>query len=121
MQPTMTVSVPARRTTWVLVTVQVVVAAAYFYGVVAYLTTDAAYFPEQAPPAWAVPAVLATLFGPLVALLCLLAAVPLVLRRGYRAGNPGSRVLVAATVAGTVTLLTMASPLGWAIFDWYVS
>ena len=82
MQPPVTVSVPARRITWVLVTVQVVVAAAYFYGVVAYLTTDAAYIPEQAPPGWAVPA---TLFGPLV------------------------------------SLLTMASPLGWAIFDWYVS
>ncbi|MEU4626580.1 hypothetical protein AB0G04_42185 [Actinoplanes sp. NPDC023801] len=119
MQPTVTV--PARRLTWVLVVSQVVVAASYFYGVVAFATTDATSFPEQAPPAWAVPAVLATLFGPLSGLIGVVGGLVLLRSGEYRAGNEYWRLLAGATTAGALMLVTMLSPYGWEVFDWYVS
>ena len=121
MQPAGTALVPARRSTWVLVAVQAIVVTAYAYGVVAYLATDAPFFPEQAPPAWAVPAVLATAFGLLVAVPCVVVALPLLTSAGYRAGNRWWWLLTAATAASILMLLTMVTPPGWELFDWYVS
>ncbi|GIE30913.1 hypothetical protein Ait01nite_039580 [Actinoplanes italicus] len=115
------VTVPARRLTWFLVVLQTVVAAAYFYGVVAFAATEAESFPEHAPPAWAIPAVLATLFGPVLGLIGVVGG--LVLLRGgeYRAGNDHWRLLAAATTVCALMLVTMLSPYGWKVFDWYVS
>ncbi|MEU4692354.1 hypothetical protein [Actinoplanes sp. NPDC023714] len=112
---------PAPIRTWSLTAVQAVVAAAYFSGVIAYATTDALYFPEQAPPGWAWPAVVATAIGFLLLVPCLLLAVPLLAARDYRIANRFWVLLLAATAAGLAALLTMASPAGWEIFDWYVS
>ncbi|MEV4138404.1 hypothetical protein AB0J72_40320 [Dactylosporangium sp. NPDC049742] len=36
-----------------LLPVQWLLVVAYLYAAVAYLTTDAPYFPEQSPPGWA--------------------------------------------------------------------
>jgi hypothetical protein len=119
MQPT--VAAPARGSTWVLVVLQTVVAASYFYGVVAFATTEATSFPEQAPPGWAVPAVLATLFGPLLGLIGVIGGLVLLRSGEYRAGNPYWRLLATATTACVVMLVTMLSPYGWEVFDWYVS
>jgi hypothetical protein len=112
---------PARRATWVLIAVQAIVVAAYLHGTVAYLVTDAAFFPEQAPPAWALPAVLATAGGFLVAVPCALLALPLLTWPGYRAGNRRWPLLAAASAANLMMLLVMATPPGWELFDWYVS
>lgn len=102
--------------TRVLITIQAVVVAAYGYGLIAFLSTDAEYFPEQAPPTWALPAVLATLFGPLLAVITLLVAGLLLRRPSHR--NP---LLIVATVATALAFVVMVSPLGWEVFDWYVS
>jgi hypothetical protein len=112
---------PARRLTWALVVLQTVVAASYFYGVVAFAATEAESFPEQAPPAWALPAVLATLFGPLLGPVGVLGGLALLRRGDYRAGNDYWRLLATATAACAVMLVTMLSPYGWEVFDWYVS
>jgi hypothetical protein len=114
-------AVPARRLTWVLVVVQTAVAASYLYGVVAFAATGAVSFPEHAPPAWALPAVLATLFGPLLGLIGVAGGLVLLRRDEYRAGNEYWRLLAAATTAGAFMLVTMLSPYGWEVFDWYVS
>lgn len=70
-----------------LVGTQLVVLLAYGYGVVAYLVTDAPYFPEQAPPGWSWPAVVAVGIGFVPALLCLLVAVPILASADFRAGH----------------------------------
>ena len=114
-------TVPARRSTPALIAIQAIVAGAYLYGVVAFLTTEAESFPEHAPPAWAMPAVLATVFGVAIGPLCLLVAGPLLSWRRYRDGNHQWPALAAATAASALMLAVMASPLGWEIFDWYVS
>jgi hypothetical protein len=111
----------AWKRTWSLTGVQMLVAGCYFYGVAAYLTTDARYFPEQAPPAWALPAVYSTLFGLIFVVPCLLVAAPLLKSGDYRAENRLWPMLALATGLGLATVVTMASPLGWEIFDWYVS
>lgn len=114
-------TVPARRSTPVLIAIQAIVALAYFYGLVAFLTTEAESFPEHAPPTWAFPAVMATLFGVLILPLCLLIAGLLLARRGYREANRQWPALATATAASALMVLVMVSPLGWEIFDWYVS
>ncbi|XVV09769.1 hypothetical protein ACQP2X_33635 [Actinoplanes sp. CA-131856] len=103
-----------RRGPGALITIQAVVVAAYLYGVVAYLGTDARFFPEQSPPAWSYPAVLATALGLLIAVPCVFLAV-----RRLRVAP--SRPLLAVTVASVVMVLVMVTPPGWEIFDWYVS
>jgi hypothetical protein len=115
------VTVPARRLTGVLVVFQTVVAASYLYGVVAFATTGAESFPEHAPPAWALPAVLATLFGPVLGLIGVIGGLLLLSNEEYRSGNDHWRLLAAATAAGALMLVTMLSPYGWEVFDWYVS
>ncbi len=117
MRPTST----SRAFAGALSTVQLVLVLAYAYGAVAYLTTDALYFPEQSPPGWSWPAVLATALGLPLAVLCLALAA-----RAWRSAEvrsaPQVRTLLAVTsVATALTLLVMATPPGWELFDWYVS
>ncbi|MFC7246298.1 hypothetical protein ACFQO7_27800 [Catellatospora aurea] len=94
---------------------------AYLYGAVAYLVTDAAYFPEQSPPGWSWPAVLVTMFGFVPAAVILLFA-----WRAWRSPQVQAdvftrRLLAVAGVAAVLMLLVMATPPGWELFDWYVS
>ncbi|MBG0568431.1 hypothetical protein [Actinoplanes aureus] len=116
-----TAAVRAQGATWVLILIQATVAAAYGYGVVAYLTTDAEFFPEHAPPAWALPAVYATFLGPPATLTCILVSATLLRRSDYRSSNVFWRLLAAACTVSVAALITMVSPLGLEIFDWYVS
>ncbi|MER7455730.1 hypothetical protein [Micromonospora sp. NPDC126480] len=104
-----------------LVWTQLLVVLAYGYGVVAYLLTDAPYFPEQAPPGWSWPAVVAVGVGFFPALLCLLAAVPALMSAQIRSARRQWRALAAVSAASVLMLLVMATPPGWALFDWYVS
>jgi hypothetical protein len=105
---------------YAVTTVQLLLVAAYAYGVVAYLTSDAGYFSEQAPPAWSWPAVIVTGLGFVPAVVCLLVALPLLASPTIRQ-HPGARwSLILATAAGGAMLLVMATPPGWHLFDWYV-
>jgi hypothetical protein len=106
---------------WGLVSVQAVLVAAYAYGAVAYLATDAAYFPEQAPPGWSWPAVLVVAVGWLPALVCLGLAARSLARSDRRAEPVRWFALAIATGAAGAMLVTMATPPGWALFEWYVS
>ena len=117
-----TVDGPARvdRRARVLVWTQVPVLLAYGYAVVAYLVTDAPYFPEQAPPAWSWPAVVAVGIGFVPALLCVLVAIPLLSSAGLQAERRDWRLLAVVTAASVLMLLVMATPPGWELFDWYV-
>ncbi|GAA0486078.1 hypothetical protein Ade02nite_09770 [Paractinoplanes deccanensis] len=110
-----------RRGPWILISLQAIVVTAYLYGVIAYVTTEATFFPEQSPPAWAFPAVVATAAGFLVAVPCVLLALPRLTRPAYRTATPSWRLLAAATAASVLMLAVMATPPGWEIFDWYVS
>ncbi|XVU22647.1 hypothetical protein ACQPZJ_36035 [Actinoplanes sp. CA-054009] len=103
-----------RRVPWALIVIQAAVVASYAYGVVAYLGTDARFFPEQSPPVWSYPAVVATAVGLLVAVPCVFLAV-----RRLRVAP--SHPLLAVTAASVVMVLVMVTPPGWEIFDWYVS
>ncbi|MEU5530897.1 hypothetical protein ABZ744_28585 [Micromonospora chersina] len=103
-----------------VVWVQVLLVLAYGYAVVAYLTTDAAYFPEQAPPAWSWPAVAAVGVGFIPGLLCLLVALPLLASADFRAEHRRWRLLGTVSAATVIMLLVMATPPGWELFDWYV-
>ena len=107
--------------TGLLLWIQVLFVAAYGYALVAYALTDAEYFPEQAPPAWAWPAVLAVGIGWLPAALCLLLAGVVLFVARRQTGQWRWRWLGVVTVACAVTLLVMVSPVGWGLFDWYVS
>jgi hypothetical protein len=98
-----------------------VLVAAYAYGAVAYLAGDAAYFPEQAPPGWSWPAVLVVAVGWLPALVCLALAVRWLARADWRADRRRWTGLAIVTAATAAMLLTMATPPGWVLFDWYVS
>jgi hypothetical protein len=109
------------RLVWVLVTVQLALVAAYSYGVVAYLASDAQSFPEHAPPGWSWPAVVASGVGYCPAAICLALAVMLaVIWPELRADRALWRWLVGASVAAAVMLMVMATPPGWELFDWYV-
>ena len=104
---------------FVVTTIQLLLVAAYAYGVAAYLTTDAVYFSEEAPPAWSWPAVLVTGLGFVPATISLLVALPLLASPTIR-GHPSARWwLGLATVACGAMLLVMATPPGWHLFDWY--
>jgi predicted Na+-dependent transporter len=54
------------------------------------------------------------------ALLCLLAAAPILASADFRAGHRQWRPLAVVSAASFVMLLVMATPPGWALFDWYV-
>lgn len=109
------------RYVWVLVAVQVVIVAAYLYGVVALLVTDATSFPEHAPPSWSWPAVLATGVGYCPAAVCLMvAASATVMSPQLRTHRRQWPWLVGASAASAAMLLVMVTPPGWAVFDWYV-
>lgn len=64
------------RRVWPLTAIQLLLVAAYAYAAVAYLTTDADFFPEQSPPGWSWPAVVVVGIGFVPALLCLAVALP---------------------------------------------
>jgi H+/Cl- antiporter ClcA len=120
MQATVERPAGTSRWMWASVWVQVLVVLAYSYAVVAYLVTDAEYFPEQAPPAWSWPAVLAVGVGFIPGLLCLLVALPLLASADFRAEHRQWRLLGMVSAASVVMLLVMATPPGWELFDWYV-
>ncbi|MEG3632929.1 hypothetical protein [Micromonospora palythoicola] len=113
-------SVGSSRWAWALVSAQVIVVLAYGYAVVAYLVTDADYFPEQAPPAWSWPAVVVVGIGFVPTLLCLLLALPLLASADFRAVHRRWRLLGTVSAASILMLLVMATPPGWELFDWYV-
>ncbi|HEX6969576.1 MAG TPA: hypothetical protein VF174_12310 [Micromonosporaceae bacterium] len=120
MQATVKSSAGVGRSVWVFVWLQALVVLAYIYAVVAYLVTDAAYFPEQAPPVWSWPAVAAVGAGFIPGLLCLLVASPLLTSADFRAKHRQWRLLAAVCAANVIMLLVMATPPGWKLFDWYV-
>lgn len=121
MQQAVASAAPPRGRAWALTLVQTLVVAAYTHGLIAYLTTDREYWTEQSPPAWALPAVYATIFGAVVAIPCVIAGVLLLRNNDRRALGLPARLLTAACVAGVAMLVVMVSPLGWAVFEWYVS
>jgi hypothetical protein len=101
---------------------QLVLVIAYSYAAVAYLSTDREFFPEQAPPAWAWPAVVAVGIGWLPAFLCVAVSI---LASAFsvelRADRRQWVWLRAATISATTMLAVMVTPVGWLLFDWYVS
>ncbi len=103
-----------------LVSAQWLLVAAYLYAAVAYLTTDALYFPEQSPPGWSWPAVIVVFFGSVPAAICLAFSVPGLKSPRLRADRAKWTVLAVTCAATAVMLLVMATPPGWALFDWYV-
>ncbi|MGC5018810.1 hypothetical protein [Micromonospora sp. DT47] len=109
------------RGTWILSAVQLLVVAMYGYAAVAYLTTEAEYFPEQSPPGWAWPAVIAVGIGFVPALLCLMLALPGLTSPELRRDRPRWTGLLVASVLSGLMLLVMVTPAGWELFDWYVS
>ncbi|WP_250006919.1 hypothetical protein [Actinoplanes sp. M2I2] len=121
MQQAVASAAPPRGGAWALALIQTVVVAAYTHGVIAYLTTDLEYWSEQSPPAWALPAVYATIFGAVVAIPCVVASVLLLKRNDRQALGLPARLLTAACVGSVAMLVVMVSPLGWAIFEWYVA
>ncbi|WP_326558925.1 hypothetical protein [Micromonospora sp. NBC_01796] len=112
---------PAVKLRWVgpLVSIQLLVIAAYLYAAVAYLVSDAAYFPEQSPPGWSWPAVIAVGVGFVPAIISLAVARPILMSPQSRRG--GWTPLAVTSAATLLMLLVMATPPGWALFDWYVS
>lgn len=109
------------RWAWALVPIQLLLVAAYGYAAVAYLNTDADYFPEQSPPGWAWPAVIVVGIGFVPALICLALSVPTLASEQLRANRGRWAGLLAAAVLASLMLLVMATPPGWVLFDWYVS
>ncbi|BCL15293.1 hypothetical protein [Micromonospora sagamiensis] len=106
---------------WVLVAGQLLIVGTYAYAAVAYLTTDAEYFPEQSPPAWSWPAVIVVGIGFVPALVCLAMALPRLFSARLRAERaPWFGLAVASALTGLM-LVVMATPPGWELFDWYVS
>jgi hypothetical protein len=105
---------------YAVTTVQLLLVAAYAYGVVAFLATDAVYFSEEAPPAWSWPAVLVTGLGHAPGAVCVLVALALLTSSTVRAHRNARWWLGLATAACGVMLLVMATPPGWHLFDWYV-
>lgn len=101
-------------------TLQLLIVAAYGYAAVAYLTTDAEFFPEQSPPGWSWPAVIAVGIGFVPALLCVAVALPRLTSPGLRSARHRWVGLVVATSLTGFMLLVMATPPGWELFDWYV-
>jgi hypothetical protein len=101
--------------------IQLVIVAGYAYAVIAFLATDAAYFPEQAPPGWSWPAVVTVGIGFVPAAFCLLLAAPPLASPVVRADRRRWWWLAGTSLASVLMLLLMVSPLGWEIFDWYVS
>ncbi|SCL38872.1 hypothetical protein GA0070624_6368 [Micromonospora rhizosphaerae] len=104
-----------------LVSIQLLIVAMYAYAAVAYLTTDAEYFPEQSPPGWSWPAVMAVGIGFLPAVLCLALALPRLASPRLRADRRRWAGLAVASSLTGLMLLIMATPPGWELFDWYVS
>lgn len=111
----------AARAVWVLVSIQLLIVAMYVYAAAAYLTTEAEYFPEQSPPGWSWPAVVAVGIGFIPALVCLAVALPRLASPRLRADRPRWIGLVVASSLTGLMLLVMATPPGWELFDWYVS
>ncbi|MEV4412527.1 hypothetical protein [Catellatospora sp. NPDC049609] len=105
----------------VLSSVQLLLVLAYGYGAVAYLTTDALYFPEQSPPGWSWPAVLVTALGLPVGVICLVLAWWASRSPEVRSAPRVRALLLATSIATGVMVLVMATPPGWELFDWYVS
>jgi hypothetical protein len=103
-----------------LVWIQMLIVAAYAYALTAYAATDVEYFPEQAPPAWSWPAVIAVGVGFVPAVLCLMFAWPALRSSELRADRAPWRWLTVASAASAAMLLVMVSPLGWELFEWYV-
>jgi hypothetical protein len=104
-----------------LVWSQTLVVAAYLYAGVAYLATDATFFPEQAPPPWSWPAVVVVAVGFVPASLAILLSYSALTSPRVRSERPRWRALFITTTATVLMLLLMASPVGWRLFDWYVS
>ncbi|MET7399717.1 hypothetical protein ABZS66_40170 [Dactylosporangium sp. NPDC005572] len=111
----------AGRLPWTLVVIQGVIVALYGYAAVAYLASDAPAFPEQAPPAWAWPAVAVVGLGFVPAVAAVLVAAPGLASPRLREDRPAWAWLAGATAATVVMLAVMATPPGWVLFDWYVS
>ncbi|MEV4624875.1 hypothetical protein AB0J90_01105 [Micromonospora sp. NPDC049523] len=113
----------AARGRWVgpLVSIQLLVVAGYVYAAVAYLASDAAYFPEQSPPGWSWPAVIAVGVGFVPAAISLAVAWPILMAPDVRADRRVWTPLAVTSAATLLMLLVMVTPPGWALFDWYVS
>ncbi|WP_238015607.1 hypothetical protein KZZ52_55600 [Dactylosporangium sp. AC04546] len=111
----------AGRLLWTLVVIQGVIVALYGYAAVAYLTSDAGFFPEQAPPVWAWPAVAVVGLGFVPAATALVVAVPGLASPRVREDRRRFTALAVATTASALVLAVMATPPGWVLFDWYVS
>jgi hypothetical protein len=117
----MTTMTANRRVIDLLGAIQLLVVAGYAYALIAFLMTDAAYFPEQAPPGWSWPAVVVVGIGYIPAVICLLLAAPRLASPVLRADLRRWRWLLGTSIASVIMLVLMVSPLGWEIFDWYVS
>ncbi|OZV76453.1 hypothetical protein CA850_26765 [Micromonospora echinospora] len=109
------------RRVWPLTAIQLLLVAAYAYAAVAYLTTDADFFPEQSPPGWSWPAVVVVGIGFVPALLCLAVALPRLASTRLRAERSSPLGLAVASALTVLMLVVMATPPGWELFDWYVS
>ncbi|MDG4833869.1 hypothetical protein O7627_31845 [Solwaraspora sp. WMMD1047] len=118
---TMTPMTANRRVLDLLGAIQFLIVAGYAYALIAFLATDAAYFPEQAPPGWSWPAVVVVGLGFIPAAFCLVLAAPPLVSPVVRADRRRWRWLAGTSAASVLMLLVMVSPLGWEIFDWYVS
>jgi hypothetical protein len=110
-----------RRYVWVLVVTQLTLVIAYSYAAVAYLTTDREFLPEQAPPSWAWPAVVAVGIGWLPGFVCVAVSILVsAFSTDLRADRRQWVWLRAATISATTMLAVMVTPVGWRLFDWYV-
>jgi hypothetical protein len=107
---------------WLLpMVIQTLLVMAYTYAAIAFLTTDAGYFSEEAPPTWSWPAVIVVGVGYVPALVCLAVALADLASPDLRADRSQWRLLAVTTGASVAMLLVMATPPGWHLFDWYVA
>lgn len=110
----------AARRGWVLVSVQLLIVATYAYAAIAYVTTDAASFPEQSPPGWSWPAVVVVGAGFVPAVLSLAVALSRLTSARWRARRSTWIGLAVSSTLTGLMLVVMATPPGWELFDWYV-
>lgn len=109
------------RLIWILVATQLLIVLTYGYAAIAYLTTDAKYFSEESPPGWSWPAVIVVGIGFVPAMLCLALALPALAAPRVRSERRRWTGLAITSAAAVLMLVIMATPPGWALFDWYVS